>query len=99
MGTPASKDARLFYRCALQRFQEAKILRKADQTTGAVYLAGYGVECTLKSLILLPVAKHQTTLRSFRGGRAHDYQWLRQQYLDNGGPRFPGPIAGLHPAR
>lgn len=53
MGVPKSKHARLFYRCALHRRDEAKILRKADpRTTGAVYLAGYSVECILKALIL-----------------------------------------------
>ena len=31
-------------------------------------------------------------LNSFRGARAHDYEWLRTQYLQNGGPRFPREI-------
>ena len=28
-------------------------------------------------------------LYSFRGARAHDYEWLRSQYFQNGGARFP----------
>ena len=96
MGVPTSQNARLFYRCALQRFEEAKILRKADQlTTGAVYLAGYAVECMLKALILngLTKTKQATTMKSFRGSKAHDFDWLREQYLLNGGARFPANIA------
>lgn len=88
-------NARLFYRCALHRFEEAKILRKADlETTGAVYLAGYCVECILKALILnaLTQSKQVEMLNSFRGGKAHDFYWLREQYLINGGARFPSNI-------
>ena len=74
---------------------EAKILRKADQTTiGAVYLAGYAIECILKALILslLSEGRQGEILRSFRGSRAHDYEWLREQYLNNGGARFPSKV-------
>jgi len=91
MPIPASPDARLFYRCAFQRQEDAEILLRADRTTGAVYLAGYAVECILKALILsaLAPAARRATLESFRGARAHDYEWLRTQYLENGGARFP----------
>ena len=90
MGVPGSRDARLFYRCALKRFEEARILRKAGQTTGAVYLAGYGIECMLKALILnnLPDEKQEETLREFRGRQAHDYHWLRKKYAQNGGSQI-----------
>jgi len=85
----------LYYRCAFQRFDEAKILRKAEQTTiGSVYLAGYGIECVLKALILnaLTPAKEVEMFRSFRGNKAHDFEWLREQYLRTGGGRFPPAI-------
>jgi hypothetical protein len=67
---------------------------RADHTTGAVYLAGYGIECILKALILsaLAPAARKAMLNSFRGARAHDYEWLRTQYLENGGSRFPREI-------
>ena len=52
MAIPASIEARLYYRCAFQRHEDAQILLRADHTTGAVYLAGYGVECILKALVL-----------------------------------------------
>jgi hypothetical protein len=80
----------------LRRFEEAKILRKADQlTTGAVYLAGYSIECMLKALILngLPKSKQDAILNSFRGGKAHDFGWLREQYRLNGGARFPPNVS------
>jgi len=90
MATPASEDARLFYRCAYQRFEEAKVLLNAAYTTGAVYLAGYGVECILKALVLAAVSSKDRpeTLKSFRGGKAHEYEWLRGIYLMNSGARF-----------
>jgi HEPN domain-containing protein len=91
---PQSKDARLYYRCALQRYEDAQMLLEADRTTGAVYLAGYGVECILKALILsaLAPAPRADMLRTFRGPRAHEYEWLRTQYLENGGARFPPEV-------
>ena len=95
MGMPSSPNARLFYRCAIQRLDEAKILRKNDQlTTGAVYLAGYCVECMLKALILngLTKSKQEEMLKSFRGAKAHDFDWLREQYYRVGGARFPSGI-------
>ena len=48
----------------------------------------------MKSLILSVVAPGRTVsvLQSFRGHRAHDYEWLRQQYFDNQGLDFPRAI-------
>jgi hypothetical protein len=89
MAMPASQDARLYDRCAFQRYEEAEVLLKAEYTTGAVYLAGYGIECILKALVLMAVSSgsRPDMLKSFRGGKAHEYEWLRSLYLTNGG--FP----------
>jgi len=94
MGVPSSVETRRFYRAALQRLEDARILRKAEHTTGAVYLAGYGIECILKALVLdgFPVARHGDALKTFCGRKAHDFEWLRSQYLQRGGARFPGDI-------
>jgi hypothetical protein len=94
MAMPGSSDARLYYRCVLRRCEEAEVLLRADYTTGAVYLAGYGIECILKALVLTAVSAgdRPDTLRSFRGTKAHEYEWLRSVYLTNGGPRFPREI-------
>jgi HEPN domain-containing protein len=94
MAIPASIEARLFYRCAFERYEDAQVLLRAEHTTGAVYLAGYGVECILKALILsaLAPAAQSQMLKFFRGTKAHDFEWLRTQYLEGGGPRFPREI-------
>jgi len=94
MSTPASSDARLFYRCAFQRYEEAKYLLDGGYTTGAVYLAGYGIECVLKALILTVTTsrKRPDLIKSFTGGKAHDFDWLRSIYLSRAGSRFPAII-------
>jgi len=51
MALPRSPEARLFYQAAKQRFEDALFLL-AGRRTAAVYLAGYAVECMLKTLIL-----------------------------------------------
>src|SRR4051812_11082661 len=94
MAIPRSTKARLFYRCALQRYEEAKILLEAGKPTGAVYLAGYGIECMLKALVLsiVPQGQEDDVLRTFRGNRAHEYEWLRAVYRIRSGAAFPGEI-------
>jgi HEPN domain-containing protein len=94
MAIPASSEARGFYRCAFQRYEEAEVLFKAEYTTGAVYLAGYGIECILKALVLMsvPAAARTEMLRSFRGREGHSLESLRSRYRMNGGARFPGEI-------
>jgi hypothetical protein len=94
MALPASSEARVYRRCAFQRHEEARILLKATKTTGAVYLAGYGIECILKALVLtaVPEGERIEIMKSFRGGKAHEYEWLRSLYLTKGGARFPPEI-------
>lgn len=60
MAVPRSKEARRFYRCAKQRLVEAQVLQNASMPTGAVYLAGYSVECILKALLFSVVPAAQT---------------------------------------
>jgi hypothetical protein len=77
-----SKDALRFLRAAGQRYLEARfLLEKGEFTTAAVYLAGYGVECILKALILRaePAKENARTLRTFRGEKAHRFDWLNEQ--------------------
>lgn len=82
MGLPQPQQARLFYRAALQRYDDAALLLEAGRTTGAVYLAGYTVEGMLKALVLAGVpARLRKELRSeFRGNRAHNIEWLGALY-------------------
>jgi hypothetical protein len=95
MALPASRDARRFYQAARQRFEDSGFLLEAGRTTGAIYLAGYSVECMLKALILsnLSVRSRNATLQQFRGTKAHEYNWLRRKYLQNGGQPFPAAIS------
>lgn len=95
MAKAIRSDSRLFTRCAVQRYEEAEVLQEAGYTTGAVYLAGYSIECILKALLLASVRKadRSTVLKSFRGSKAHDYDWLRIEYLAVGGSLFPREIA------
>jgi HEPN domain-containing protein len=76
MAEQTLSDARLFRRCALQRFRESEVLFEAGYTTGAVYLAGYGVECILKALVSL-VNDWSTDLRynprSVRSDEAEEF--------------------------
>ena len=64
MATPSSKESRLFYRCAKQRYEEAQILLEAGRPTGAVYLAGYGIECMLKALVISMVPARSSAWRT-----------------------------------
>ena len=70
MALPASSEARSFYRSAIRRYEDSLVLIQAapEHSTGAVYLAGYAIECILKALILNTL--HQTEriemLSSFR---------------------------------
>lgn len=96
MGLPAAQEARPFYRAGKQRFEDARLLLdKAERTTGAIYLAGYGVECLLKALVLsvVPASKRGETVADFRGARAHDFDWLKARYFQNGGTPFPSEVS------
>src|SRR4051794_8825909 len=91
MPLPKSSEARLYYRCAAQRYQDSQLLIKGNRTTGAVYFAGYAIECMLKSLLLEATsrAKRMETMANFRGGKGHDLEYLRRSYYLAGGARFP----------
>lgn len=91
MGMPRTQKARQYYRCAIQRLDEAKILARAVETIGPVYLLGYAVECILKALIFheLDEHEHKKMERSFReSGHGHNFSWLRQQYHLGNKERF-----------
>ncbi|MDR3635204.1 MAG: HEPN domain-containing protein [Isosphaeraceae bacterium] len=93
MAIPTAPEARLFYRTAYERFEDARLLMEHQRTTGSIYLAGFAVECILKSLILsvVPESKRSETMALFRGHRAHDFEWLRRRYVALG--KMPIPEA------
>lgn len=95
MSTPTRPIPRKFYRVAYQRFEEAEVLFEAGYYIGAVYLAGYAVECMLKTLILeaTPEKEHESVEAELRGQRAHQYEWLRHRYAQTHAPRLPPEIS------
>jgi hypothetical protein len=96
MALPKSHEAQVFYRAAIQRFDDARfLLEEGGRTTAAMYLAGYSVERMLKALILSTRLgrHHARILESFKGSKAHDFQWLRDTYLKHGGPSFRREIS------
>jgi hypothetical protein len=99
MATPGSLEARRFIRVAKQRFDDASFLL-GHRNKASIYLAGYAVECALKALLLsvTPLSKTQGVLKSFRGERGHNLEWLKKQYIKGGGAKFP-PIISMKFAR
>jgi HEPN domain-containing protein len=75
-------ESRRFLRVAMQHLGDAQLLFDHGSKTGAaMYLAGYAVECALKALLLAhaPARKQAQLVALFRGTKAHDFDWLRQQ--------------------
>jgi HEPN domain-containing protein len=97
MAVPKAIEARRFYHVAFQRLEDARLLlSKLQRAPAAIYLAGYAVECILKSLILssTPVSKHRAVLaEEFRGARAHSIVWLRERLRETGAASFPPEIS------
>jgi HEPN domain-containing protein len=95
MGLPHIPEARVYYRAAKQRYEDAQLLLAGARRTGAVYLAGYTVECFMKAILLASVAgvlrKH--LLGEFRGNRAHNIEWLGDLYRRHVGITIPAKIA------
>jgi HEPN domain-containing protein len=85
-----SKDVRRFRVAALQRFEDAQILLDNDRATGAVYLAGYAVECLLKAVLLerTPASRRQAIWDTFRGRAGHNLDSLHYE-ASRVGASFP----------
>jgi HEPN domain-containing protein len=96
MSAQRSKHVRLYLAAAGHRLDEAEFLRtKGERTLGAIYLAGYAVECVLKALILSLFGEHEqpAVMQRFRGAWAHDYGELKSLYRKSGGAGFPREVA------
>jgi HEPN domain len=79
---PPFECTRQFFRAAVQRHEEARILfDNSAYHLAAVYLGGYAVECALKAVLLAhtPPKDHRETKATFRGAVAHNFDWLRSQ--------------------
>lgn len=99
MPLPHSTEARAYYRAATRRFAEANVLLEESNnsnayTTGAVYLAGYAIECMFKALIVERTAPRQRTMMiaGFRGVSGHSIESLLERYRKVKGPAIPRDI-------
>src|SRR4051794_6954220 len=79
MAVPRDREARAYYYAAVQRREDARHLLAAGRTTGAVYLAGYCVECGLKALILAETPARQRAA-VWAELMTHDFAALRHVY-------------------
>lgn len=95
MATPATIEAKRYYRVAKQRLEDAAYLQRGGRQTAAVYLAGYAVECMLKSLVLesVPEKSHTEVLGSFRGSHGHSLEWLRVKYSGVSAATIPKTVS------
>lgn len=61
------------------RLEDAETLYNAERWSGAMYLSGYAIECSLKSLICYEEGKHNlkhTTISSTSGKMLHNLGFL-----------------------
>lgn len=71
-----------FRRAAGQRLTAAEHLLRAEFFLDAMYLAGYGVECALKALILArtPIGKRKAKCEEISTGKkGHDFEYLKAE--------------------
>lgn len=76
-----------FHRAAGQRISAARVLSAAAETLDATYLGGYGLECSLKALILAatPTPQRQEVIEeTFRGQLAHNLDHLMYEVIRRG---------------
>jgi len=95
MAIPLDSDARKYYRVAKQRLVEAEIFMRNDLPAAAIYLAGYSIECILKSLLLVvtPPGGRQDMLKSLKDDFGHNLPRLRAGLIERGA-RPPKNVAG-----
>ena len=96
MAVPQSKEARRYYRVALQRLEDGRLLfDRLQRFPAAIYLAGYAVECILKALILsnTPLPRQQEVVQGFREPRGHNILNLFEHLRQRGAAAVPSAIA------
>ena len=95
MAMPRDPDARRYYRAGKQRLAEAElILRQVKLPAASVYLAGYGVECLLKALLVerTPDAERPELIGMLKARFGHSVTRLRAG-LARRGVRGPAGVA------
>jgi HEPN domain-containing protein len=81
---------------AMNRYDDADCLMKAKRYNAAIYLAGYAVECMLKSLLVTrtPVSKTAEIQDFFRGNLGHNLEQLLLAIRERG-ENFPSPVTRM----
>ena len=95
MGQTRTRIGRRFFACAEQRLDDAESLVKTGRFAGAISLAGYAVECGIKTLILETATNEpaaEAIAATFRGRSGHDLRTLRETYHSGGGPASPPAV-------
>ena len=85
-----------FFKAGLQRLNAAEALYDlGGLELDALYLGGYAVECSMKSIILkqVPHSKRQQFLKHFSGQRAHDIEFLKHLWKQNRCEPLPKSLA------
>jgi HEPN domain-containing protein len=86
---------RLMMKAAEQRLTSGKVLFHGKAFLDAMYLAGYGIECSLKALLLArtPKSKRAKILtQAFQGKAGHSFENLKA-LLGRQGVAFPMDIS------
>lgn len=96
MGIPRDADARKYYRVAKQRLEDAELLQreKIERYAASIYLAGYVIECVLKSLLLHTTRKNRPEMRrALKEDFGHNLRRLHDR-LTELGLSMPKNISG-----
>jgi hypothetical protein len=91
---PEAQTADQYINVADARITDARALFDAKRYEGAFYLSGYGVECSLKALLLdrTTVAQYPKMLRFCRGKSGHELNKIKER-LRKRGVEFPRTVA------
>lgn len=94
MANSSDMNVKRFHIVAKRHYEDGKFLLLKNRTNGAVYLAGYAVECVFKALILhtTPISERESVAKSFRGSGYHNYENLKVLYREQGGSLLPSEI-------
>jgi HEPN domain-containing protein len=81
MSLAKNPDARAYYLPARRRLEDAKVLLENHRHDGAMYLAGFAVECLFKALILANSTPRQRAglLGRLKTEIGHDLDELRKE--------------------
>jgi HEPN domain-containing protein len=83
---PEAQSSESYFQIAQDRFGDGQALLRARRYAGACYISGYGVECSLKALLLKKSVAGQRpkVLKFFRGKNGHDLEQIKKKLRERG---------------